>query len=121
MPQLLTQAVSLFRPHKLAGFKSESWPASFRNAGRLQIGIPGRFESESAMCHTPAGRTPTAMAAGFNPQAPAFGEDADDMGEAELFWVTRNGIRFTGMPAWNQALNDQQIWDVVRSRRRSRR
>lgn len=71
------------------------------------------YRENCVMCHTPVGRTPTAMAAGFNPQAPGFGEDADDMGEAELFWVTKNGIRFTGMPAWNQALNDQQMWDVV--------
>ncbi len=31
-----------------AGFKSEWWPTSDRNGGRLQIGIPGRNESESA-------------------------------------------------------------------------
>jgi len=36
------------RPAKAAGFKSEWWPASSRNAGRHQIGIPGRFASESA-------------------------------------------------------------------------
>src|SRR3954447_26888359 len=27
----------------LAAFKSERWPASRRNSGRLQIGIPGRL------------------------------------------------------------------------------
>lgn len=32
----------------MAGFKSESWPASSRNGGRHQIGIPGRLASESA-------------------------------------------------------------------------
>ncbi|MHC2634236.1 hypothetical protein ACVIU7_005537 [Bradyrhizobium liaoningense] len=31
-----------------AGFISESWPASNRNDGRLQVGIPGRNKSESA-------------------------------------------------------------------------
>ncbi|WP_210164010.1 hypothetical protein, partial [Bradyrhizobium japonicum] len=30
------------------GFISESWPASNRNDGRLQVGIPGRNKSESA-------------------------------------------------------------------------
>ncbi|UEM12403.1 ThiF family adenylyltransferase [Bradyrhizobium barranii subsp. barranii] len=32
-----------------AGFISESWPASNRNDGRLQVGIPGRNKSESAV------------------------------------------------------------------------
>ncbi len=31
-----------------AGFKSERWPASNRNPGRLPVGIPGRLKSESA-------------------------------------------------------------------------
>ena len=36
-----------------AGFKSEWWPTSDRNGGRLQIGIPGRNESESARRASP--------------------------------------------------------------------
>ena len=32
----------------MAGFISEWWPASNRNPGRLQIGIPGRLASEFA-------------------------------------------------------------------------
>src|SRR3954471_12689282 len=33
---------------RVAAFKSESWPASFRNGGRHQIGMPGRNASEFA-------------------------------------------------------------------------
>jgi hypothetical protein len=32
----------------VAGFKSERWPVSSRNPGRLQVGTPGRIKSESA-------------------------------------------------------------------------
>ena len=35
MPQLLTQAVSLFRPHKLDGFKSE-YPAGLNRNPHFQ-------------------------------------------------------------------------------------
>ena len=34
-----------FRFGRVAAFKSESWPASFRNGGRHQIGMPGRNAS----------------------------------------------------------------------------
>ena len=71
------------------------------------------YRQECVMCHTPIGRTPRPMAVGFNPQAPGFGADADDMGAAELFWVTKNGIRFTGMPAWGPSRSDKELWDVV--------
>ena len=71
------------------------------------------YREDCVMCHTPVGRAAQAMAVGFNPQAPGFGKDADKMSAAELFWVTKNGIRFTGMPAWGPSHSDQDIWDVV--------
>jgi mono/diheme cytochrome c family protein len=71
------------------------------------------YREMCVMCHTPVGRTATPMAIGLNPQAPGFGENADDMSAAELFWATKNGIRFIGMPAWGPSRSDQEIWDVV--------
>ena len=38
-----------FRFGRVAAFKSEPWPASFRNGGRHQIGMPGRNASEFAL------------------------------------------------------------------------
>lgn len=71
------------------------------------------FRKECAMCHTPPGRESTAMSAGLNPEAPSLAELVEDMTDAQLFWATRNGIRFTGMPAWAPSYADQDIWDVV--------
>ncbi len=31
----------------------------------------------------------------------------------ELYWVTRNGIKMSGMPAWEFRLTEGQLWDVV--------
>jgi mono/diheme cytochrome c family protein len=69
------------------------------------------YRKECVMCHTPVGRTATPMALGFNPQAPTFEEN--DMTAAELFWAAKNGIRFTGMPAWGPSYSDQELWDVI--------
>ena len=71
------------------------------------------YRRECVMCHTPIGRVPQPMAVGFNPQAPGFGPGADDMSGTELFWVTKNGIRFTGMPAWGPSLSDKEIWEIT--------
>lgn len=87
-------------------------PVSLEGAARRDNGFR-IYRAECAMCHTPVGRKPTAMAVGFNPQAPGFGEGSDDMSPTELFWATKNGIRFTGMPAWKPSLSDQEVWDVV--------
>ena len=71
------------------------------------------YRQNCAMCHTPIGRTPTFMAAGFNPKAPAFDNPDDVMAPMEWFWVIKQGIRFTGMPAWGPSLTDKEIWDVT--------
>ena len=77
------------------------------------------FRQDCAMCHTPPGREPTMMAKGLNPLAPPLAELVEDMTDAELYWVTKNGIRFTGMPAWVSSHDDQDLWDVVAFMRRS--
>jgi mono/diheme cytochrome c family protein len=69
------------------------------------------YRADCVMCHTPVGRQPGPMALGFNPQAPSFEEN--DMTVAQLFWVAKNGIRFTGMPAWGPSRSDQDLWDAV--------
>ena len=45
VPQLRNRGEQTVRPSpaQVAGFKSEWWPGSNRNGGRLQIGIPGRI------------------------------------------------------------------------------
>src|SRR5690606_11923517 len=32
---------------------------------------------------------------------------------AEVYWIVRNGIKMSGMPAWQYRLSDDEIWDVV--------
>jgi len=71
------------------------------------------FRDQCAMCHTPPGAEPTMMSEGLNPYAPPLVGLVRDMSDAELFWVTKNGIRFTGMPAWTASHDDQDIWNVV--------
>lgn len=31
----------------------------------------------------------------------------------QMYWITANGIKMSGMPAWRFHLNEQEIWDVV--------
>ncbi len=71
------------------------------------------FQESCAICHTPPGRQVTGMSKGLNPQPPSLTELVEDMTDAELFWVTKHGIRFTGMPGWASSYNDQAIWDLV--------
>jgi mono/diheme cytochrome c family protein len=71
------------------------------------------FEEMCVQCHGAPGRKPAAIGQGLNPPAPDLAETAIEMTAAELFWVTKHGIRMTGMPAWGSTHDDDALWPVV--------
>jgi mono/diheme cytochrome c family protein len=34
--------------------------------------------------------------------------------DGQLKWIIQNGMRFSGMPAWNGILSDEEMWKIVR-------
>ncbi len=71
------------------------------------------FNGMCAGCHGAPGQKPEAMGQGLSPPPPDLAESASEMSPAELFWVTKNGIKMTGMPAWGVTHDDDAIWPVV--------
>ena len=64
-------------------------------------------------CHGGPGQEETELAKGLNPPAPDLSESGQEMSAEELFWVTKNGIKMTGMPAWGKTHPDSKIWAIV--------
>jgi mono/diheme cytochrome c family protein len=79
----------------------------------LQLAGINDFDSMCAACHGTPAEDPEAMGLGLNPPAPDLAESAAKRTAAELFWITRNGIRMTGMPAWGASHDDEDLWPVV--------
>lgn len=77
-----------------------------RNGSRL-------YREHCAQCHGGPGVAPQPYALGLNPAPAALVGTARTRSAAEIFWITRQGIKMTGMPAWQYRLSDEEIWDVV--------
>jgi len=72
------------------------------------------YREMCAVCHTPPGSTDSPINQGLNPTPPDLTKVNDHaMSNEELFWVIKNGIRMTGMPAWGPTHDDVEIWDIV--------
>lgn len=71
------------------------------------------FEAMCIACHGAPGKQPDAMGQGLNPPAPDLQKSAQHLSAAELFWVVKNGIKMTGMPAWGATHDDAALWPVV--------
>lgn len=70
------------------------------------------YEAYCALCHLSPIQPESAFRDGLTPQPPALAE-THHWGAAELYWITRHGIKFTGMPAWEGTLSDTELWEVV--------
>ena len=64
-------------------------------------------------CHGAPGENESELEKGLNPKPPDLSNSAQDMSPEELFWVIKNGIKMTGMPAWGKTHSDDKIWSIV--------
>ena len=64
-------------------------------------------------CHLAPGMEQTEFNAGLYPQPPAFFNQIEKHKPSAQFWVIKNGLKMTGMPAWSPSHTDDQIWAMV--------
>ena len=83
------------------------------NNDRLRLAGASDFNAMCAGCHGAPGQEPRAIGRGLNPPPPDLAESAAQMTPSELFWITKHGIRMTGMPAWGKTHDDVALWPVV--------
>lgn len=71
------------------------------------------YKTNCAGCHGDPAQPKSPLAEAFYPPAPQFLSDMPDMPDNENFYIIKHGIRFTGMPAWDKLVTDDQIWKVA--------
>ena len=71
------------------------------------------FRRHCVQCHGAPGVAPDAFALGMSPVASNLALTARDWPANEIFWVVKEGIKMTGMPAWKHRLADDDLWAIV--------
>lgn len=71
------------------------------------------YQANCAVCHGDINHPHGMLADSLYPRAPQFVEDAPDMPENQNYYIIEHGIRLSGMPAWKNVLDDQQMWQVT--------
>ena len=69
------------------------------------------FRQKCEVCHAYDGSGKTQLGAGEYPRPPPLRAAVASISDGEMFYHIRNGIRNTGMPAWD--MPDRQIWQLV--------
>ena len=72
------------------------------------------YRSHCLVCHGAPGVDPGSIGQGLNPGAPDLSlPRVQARTDGELFWLTSEGIRMTGMPAFGPTEDEEEIWHMV--------
>jgi mono/diheme cytochrome c family protein len=72
------------------------------------------FGTECAMCHGLDGHQPTDAGRWMYPRASDLtSPEVQRYSDRELFWIVKNGIRLSGMPAFGRVESDEHIWNLA--------
>lgn len=88
-----------------------SVPIGFDDAEKILLGVD-HFAAHCAECHGAPGVPKGDIARGLYPAPPNLADPQLDHRAARLFWILKNGLKMTGMPAWPDH-SDDELWATV--------
>ena len=72
------------------------------------------YATDCSMCHGPDGHIPSDSGRWMYPRASDLTSPmVQRYSDRELFWIVKNGIRLSGMPAFGRVESDEHIWNLV--------
>jgi mono/diheme cytochrome c family protein len=71
------------------------------------------YTMNCSLCHGTLDMKPSPLEKAFYPPPPQLILNPLDDPEWHTFYAIRTGLRYTGMPAWNKALGEQDMWKVT--------
>jgi thiosulfate dehydrogenase len=71
------------------------------------------YTMNCAACHGGLDNKPSLLEKSLYPPPPQLIIEPLDDPEWHIYYAVRTGVRYTGMPAWNKALTEQDMWKVT--------
>ncbi|HEX3991856.1 MAG TPA: cytochrome c [Acetobacteraceae bacterium] len=88
-----------------------SAPSSLDDDDKVTEGIV-HFAAHCVICHGAPGVPNRGFGRKLYPDPPDLAGVSETYGPGELFWIVKNGIKATGMPAWNDH-SDEELWAII--------
>jgi mono/diheme cytochrome c family protein len=73
----------------------------------------GHYGAMCEVCHGAPEGAASDVAQGLYPRPPQFAEQELHWTDEELFWITKHGIKMTGMPGFGSTHEDEALWSIV--------
>ncbi|MDB6066386.1 MAG: Cytochrome [Pedosphaera sp.] len=83
------------------------------DASTWAVGM-AHYREDCMICHGAPGIAGKDVSMGLSPPAPELdGKEIQSLSDGEVFWIVKNGIRWSGMPAIGQTHEDTDIWKII--------
>ena len=83
------------------------------DAPRLVLQGAGHYETGCRPCHGSPDLPHPRIAQHMTPHPPYLPPRVSSWEPAELFYIVKHGVKFTGMPAWPTQQRDDEVWAMV--------
>jgi mono/diheme cytochrome c family protein len=80
---------------------------------RLVIRGAACFRDKCVQCHGAPGVAQGDIGKSMQPLPGPLVDARQHWKPRELYWITRHGIKMSGMPAWEHRMSDEDLWAVV--------
>ena len=115
---VVNQLFATLRDQSIARHSQDIQPPSLTDPALVQSGFR-EYHSMCFSCHGAPGHKPSEIGRGLNPKPPQLDAEAVQVrGDAELYWIIKNGLRMTGMPAFGPIHEEKELWSIVAFLRR---
>ena len=110
---ITTSALEVIRDRSVSTRSANIKVPNLSSSERIAKAAPN-YAAMCEQCHLAPGIKKSELYEGLYPQPPVFYKiDKYTRMPEETFWIIKNGLKMTGMPAWGIYNSDEQIWDLV--------
>lgn len=71
------------------------------------------YQQHCVQCHGAPGVARSALGMGMLPSPSSMAQSGHDWSAEELYYLTSNGVRMAGMPAWRFRIAEDGLWSIV--------
>ncbi len=73
----------------------------------------GKYKAMCAQCHGGPGMEPAEWSQRMLPRPPQLAGEATEWRPREIFWIVKNGIKMSAMPAFGPTHDDGTLWAIT--------
>jgi mono/diheme cytochrome c family protein len=110
--RLTLKIISTLRDNSIKHHAKDIIAPNLSDSSLIKIGFV-HYREMCEDCHGAPGISPDETGEGLYPKPPDLTRSVKDWTPAELFWITKNGLKMSGMAAFGKTHSDDKIWAIV--------